>query len=60
MSEPTLPPAASRPVRLAVIWIDWYAYHVARFRGLLAAPALAGHTVGIELVGGVGVHAGLK
>ena len=48
------------PCLLAVIWIDWYAYHVARFRGLLSAPELAGRTVGVELVGGVGVHAGLK
>ena len=48
------------PCRVAVIWIDWYAYHVARFRGLESAPSLAGHTVGIELVGGIGVHAGLK
>ncbi len=46
--------------RVAVIWIDWYAYHVARFRGLNAAPTLAGKVAGLELVGGVGVHAGLK
>ncbi len=46
--------------RVAVIWIDWYAYHVARFRGLDSAPALAGRVCGIELVGGIGVHAGLK
>jgi len=46
--------------RVAVIWIDWYAYHVARFRGLEAAPSLAGRVRGIELVGGIGVHAGLK
>ena len=46
--------------RVAVLWIDWYPYHVARFRGLLSAPSLAGSTVGIEFVGGVGVHAGLK
>ena len=46
--------------RVAVIWIDWYAYHVARFRGLDSAPALAGRVYGIELVGGIGVHAGLK
>ena len=52
--------AIAAPCRVAVIWIDWYAYHVARFRGLLTAPELTGHTVGIELVGGVGVHAGLK
>jgi 1,2-diacylglycerol 3-alpha-glucosyltransferase len=46
--------------RAAVIWIDWYAYHVARFAGLEAAPSLSGKVVGIELVGGVGVHHGLK
>ncbi len=46
--------------RVAVIWIDWYAYHVARFRGLNDAPALTGKVAGIELVGGIGVHKGLK
>lgn len=46
--------------RVAVIWIDWYAYHVARFRGIESAPALSGRVCGIELVGGIGVHAGLK
>lgn len=46
--------------KVAVIWIDWYAYHVARFQALLENPDLAGSVVGIELVGGVGVHAGLK
>ncbi len=46
--------------RVAVVWIDWYAYHVARFRGLDAAPTLSGRVAGLELVGGVGVHAGLK
>lgn len=46
--------------RVAVIWIDWYPYHVARFRGLASAPALRGGVVGIEMVGGVGVHKGLK
>jgi 1,2-diacylglycerol 3-alpha-glucosyltransferase len=44
--------------RVVVIWIDWYAYHVARFVGL--AGKLAGTVVGIELVGGIGVHAGLR
>ena len=48
------------PCRLAVVWIDWYAYHISRFRGLMAAPTLAGRVRGVELVGGVGVHAGLK
>lgn len=48
------------PSRVAVLWIDWYPYHVARFRGLLSVPSLASDTAGIEFVGGVGVHAGLK
>lgn len=46
--------------RAAVIWIDWYAYHVARFRGLQAAFGTSGEVTGIELVGGIGVHAGLQ
>ena len=50
----------SRTCRVAVIWIDWYPYHVARFRGLDADPHLAGQVVGLEMVGGIGVHAGLK
>jgi 1,2-diacylglycerol 3-alpha-glucosyltransferase len=54
------PTASAGPARLAIIWIDWYAYHVARFAGLSTAPGLAGRVTGIELVGGVGVHAGLK
>ena len=59
---PDLRPAATSRTRcrVAVLWIDWYAYHVARFRGLNSAPALASKVVGLELVGGVGVHAGLK
>ena len=52
--------AARTPCRVAVIWIDWYPYHVARFRGLESAPALKGRVAGVEFVGGVGVHAGLK
>lgn len=48
------------PPRLAVIWIDWYAYHIARLQGLLSVPQFAGRVVGIELVGGAGVHAGLR
>lgn len=52
--------AQRSPDRLVVIWIDWYPYHVARFRGLASAPGMAGKVTGIELVGGVGVHAGLK
>ncbi len=50
----------SGPCLVAVIWIDWYAYHVARFRGLVENSELEGEVVGIELVGGIGVHAGLK
>jgi glycosyltransferase involved in cell wall biosynthesis len=46
--------------RVVAIWIDWYAYHIARFRGIQSHPLLAGGAQGIELVGGVGVHAGLK
>jgi 1,2-diacylglycerol 3-alpha-glucosyltransferase len=52
--------ADSQPCELAVIWIDWYAYHVARFRGLHESVALNGRVIGIEIVGGVGVHRGLK
>lgn len=44
--------------RVAVIWIDWYAYHLARFRGLQSALGTEGQVYGIELVGGVGVHKG--
>ena len=60
MPESSLIPASQAQCRVAVIWIDWYPYHVARFRGLDSAPSLSGRTVGIELVGGIGVHAGLK
>ncbi len=45
---------------VAVIWIDWYPYHVARFRGLEQNLSLRDGVVGLELVGGVGVHSGLK
>ena len=44
---------------LAVIWIDWYAYHHARLRALAANPKLAGRVRGIEMVGRTGVHKGL-
>ena len=44
--------------RVAVIWIDWYAYHLARFKGLQSAIGSNGEVHGIELVGGVGVHKG--
>ncbi|MGC2657957.1 MAG: glycosyltransferase, partial [Bryobacteraceae bacterium] len=40
----------------AVIWIDWYAYHVARFRALAESKRLNGHVHGLELVGNFGVH----
>ena len=45
---------------VAVIWIDWYAYHLARFAGLQKTFGYSGEVSGIELVGGVGVHDGLK
>lgn len=44
------------PCLVAVIWIDWYAYHVARLRALASHPLLRDHVAGIELVGGAGVH----
>ena len=50
----------SGQIRVVVIWTDWYAYHVARMEGLLSNPELAGGVAGIELVGGIGVHSGLK
>ncbi len=52
------PRTAAVKCRVAVIWIDWYPYHVARFSGLQAAAGQES-VAGIELVGGVGVHAGL-
>jgi 1,2-diacylglycerol 3-alpha-glucosyltransferase len=56
----SLPTAAVVSRRVVAIWIDWYAYHIARFRGIQANPDLAGAVQGIELVGGIGVHAGLR
>ena len=44
---------------VAVIWIDWYTYHVARFRALSEHPLLRGRVAGIELVGGSGVYGGV-
>jgi 1,2-diacylglycerol 3-alpha-glucosyltransferase len=41
---------------LAVVWIDWYPYHVARFRALAEHPSLKGKVTGIEMVRGCGVH----
>ena len=46
--------------RLAIIWIDWYAYHIARFRALTEHAAFRDRATGIELVSGEGVHAGLR
>ena len=43
---------------IVVIWIDWYPYHVARFRALAEHRVLQGRMRGIELVGGAGVHSG--
>jgi 1,2-diacylglycerol 3-alpha-glucosyltransferase len=43
-----------------VIWIDWYSYHISRFRALLEHEKLKGQVTGIELVGGCGVHTGMK
>ncbi len=55
-------PTSRKPARcrVVVIWIDWYAYHIARFVGLASHPELAGAVAGIEMVGGVGVHAGQR
>jgi 1,2-diacylglycerol 3-alpha-glucosyltransferase len=44
---------------LAVVWIDWYAYHVARFRALAEYPSMRGRVSGLELVGRSGVHKGM-
>jgi 1,2-diacylglycerol 3-alpha-glucosyltransferase len=43
-----------------VIWIDWYSYHISRFRALVSHEALSGQVTGIELVGGCGVHKGMQ
>jgi 1,2-diacylglycerol 3-alpha-glucosyltransferase len=45
--------------KVVVIWIDWYAYHTARFRALTEHKALSGRVAGLELVGGAGVHQGM-
>jgi glycosyltransferase involved in cell wall biosynthesis len=55
MKAERLDPAKCRAV---VIWIDWYSYHVARFKGLQAAFGTNGEVYGIELIGGAGVHKG--
>jgi len=43
-----------------IIWIDWYSYHISRFRALFNHPSFQRQVTGIELVGGCGVHAGLQ
>lgn len=48
-----------REDKIVVIWIDWYAYHAARFRALAEHRALSGRMAGLELVGGAGVHQGM-
>ena len=45
---------------IAVIWIDWYSYHVARLRALTEHALLRGKVCGIEMVGGCGVHGQLN
>ncbi len=60
LNQQTASRSAAPSLQLAVLWIDWYAYHVARFEGLLSHPELSGRVAGVEFVGGVGVHAGLK
>jgi 1,2-diacylglycerol 3-alpha-glucosyltransferase len=45
---------------VAVIWIDWYTYHLARLRALTRNEDLRGNVLGIELVGGCGEHRGLR
>ena len=52
--------AVQKGCELAVLWIDWYAYHIGRFRSLAESPELRGRVAGIEMVGGEGVHSGLK
>lgn len=44
----------------AIIWIDWYAYHIARFRALAESKILRDRVHGLELVGGCGVHQNLR
>jgi len=43
-----------------VIWIDWYFYHVSRFRALFEHEFFKQQVSGIELIGGCGVHRGLQ
>ncbi len=48
--------ATSATCKVAVIWIDWYAYHLARYKALVDNAWLSGRVAGIEVVGGAGVH----
>jgi 1,2-diacylglycerol 3-alpha-glucosyltransferase len=59
-AAPAYPQSDPRHCCLAAIWIDWQACHLARFQALLDNTDLAASVVGIELVGGAGVQAGLK
>ena len=45
---------------ITVIWIDWYAYHIARLRALTEHALLRGEVCGIEMVGGCGVHGSIN
>ncbi len=59
-TERILDRESTRACKVVVAWIDWYAYHVARFEALCDSPELAGSVAGLEMVGGTGVHSGLK
>ena len=48
------------PHSVAIIWIDWYAYHVARFRAIVEHCSSRIAATGIELVGLDGVHRGQR
>ncbi len=60
VQEPLAPTRVAARTKVLVAWIDWYSYHHARFRALTEHPHLAGKIIGLEMVGGAGVHAGLK
>ncbi len=59
-SSSVQPAQVSRSPRAVILWIDWYPYHVARFQALWCHPSLHEAITGIEMVGGTGVHRGLK
>lgn len=59
-SAPVRISAPESSCQLAVLWIDWYAYHLARFQALCEHRELRGSVGGLEMVGGTGVHTGLK